>query len=92
MILDSRTHTAGDVIRWRVDYDDWLDNAATIEQIDVESNSATCTVGNISILGREIVFFLSGGVVNEQVTLSLTMTDSLENVKNDSVSFVVVAP
>jgi hypothetical protein len=79
-------------MRWRVDYDDWLDNAATIEQIDVESNSATCTVGNISILGREIVFFLSGGVVNEQVTLSLTMTDSLENVKNDSVSFVVVAP
>jgi hypothetical protein len=75
-----------------VDYDDWLDNAATIEQIDVESNSATCTVGNISILGREIVFFLSGGVVNEQVTLSLTMTDSLENVKNDTVSFVVVAP
>jgi hypothetical protein len=75
-----------------VDYDDWLDNAATIEQIDVESNSATCTVGNISILGREIVFFLSGGVVNEQVTLSLTMTDSLENVKNDTVSFVIVAP
>jgi hypothetical protein len=75
-----------------VDYDDWLDNAATIEQIDVESNSATCTVGNVSILGREIVFFLSGGVVNEQVTLSLVMTDSLENVKNDTVSFVIVAP
>jgi hypothetical protein len=75
-----------------VDYDDWLDNAATIEQIDVESDSATCTVGNISILGREIVFFLSGGIVNEQVKLSLTMTDSLENVKNDTVSFVVVAP
>jgi hypothetical protein len=92
MILGSRTHTAGDVIRWVVNYDYWLDNAATVEQIDITSNSATCTVGNISILGREIVFFLSGGIVNEQVVLSLVMTDNLGNIKNDSIAFTVVAP
>jgi hypothetical protein len=92
MILGSRAHTAGDVIRWVVNYDYWLANSATIEQIDITSNSVTCTVGNISILGREIVFFLSGGIVNEQVMLSLVMTDNLGNIKNDSIAFTVVAP
>jgi hypothetical protein len=43
-------------------------------------------------LGREIVFFLSGGIVNEQVMLSLVMTDNLGNIKNDSITFTVVAP
>jgi hypothetical protein len=69
-----------------------LANSATVEQIDITSNSATCTVGNISIMGREIVFFLSGGIVNEQVMLSLVMTDNLGNIKNDSIAFTVVAP
>jgi hypothetical protein len=43
-------------------------------------------------MGREIVFFLSGGIVNEQVMLSLVMTDNLGNIKNDSIAFTVVAP
>jgi hypothetical protein len=91
-LLGSKTHTSGDTKRWTVNYDCWLANSATIEQIDIQSNSTTCTVGDISILGRDIIFFLTGGVVNEQVTLSLVMTDNLGNVKNDTVSFVVVAP
>jgi hypothetical protein len=92
MVLGSRTHTAGDVRRWTIDYDAWLDNTATIEQFTAASSSATCTIGQTSILGHQAIFFLSGGIVNEQLTVTLVMTDSLGNIKNDTINFTVVAP
>jgi hypothetical protein len=91
-LLGSFRHTENDTKRWVVDYDCWLANTASIEQIDVQSSSTTCTVGNISILGHSIVFFLSGGTLNEQLTVSLTMTDDLGNIKNDTIAFTCVAP
>jgi len=60
--------------------------------MEVVSNLPSCTIGNITILGTEIVFFLSGGNVNEQLTLTLTMTDDLGNIKQDTVAFTIVAP
>jgi hypothetical protein len=92
MILGSKSHTAGDTKRWTVDYDAWLDNTATIEQCAVTSSSTTCTAGEVLILGNQVIFFLTGGVLNEQLTVTLTMTDSLGNIKNDTISFTVVAP
>jgi hypothetical protein len=90
-MLASRTHTAGNTIRWKIDYSRWLDNAAQIADIAINSSSITCTVANPQILGRQVVFFLTGGTVNEQVTVSLRMTDTLANVKNDSLQFTVVS-
>jgi len=90
-LLGSKQHTEGDVKRWTVYYGNWLANSATIEQIDVQSNSVTCTVGNLSILGLDVIFYLSGGVLNERLMLTLTMTDSLGNIKHDTISFTVVA-
>lgn len=92
MLLGSKTHTAGDSRRWTVDYDRWLDNTATIEQCDVDSSSETCTVGQITILGHQVNFFLSGGSANERLMLSLVMTDNFGNIKNDTIAFTVVAP
>jgi hypothetical protein len=92
MLLGSKQHTVGDTKRWTVDYDQWLANTATIAQIDVQSSSITCTVGNVSILGHSIVFYLTGGTLNEQLTVSLTMTDDLGNIKNDTIAFTCVAP
>jgi hypothetical protein len=43
-------------------------------------------------LGHQAIFFLSGGIVNEQLTVTLVMTDSLGNIKNDTINFIVVAP
>ena len=91
MMLGSKNHTAGNTIRWTVRYGNWLTNC-NISQIDVQSSSATCTVGNIEILGPDIVFFLSGGELNERLTVALTMTDERGNTKNDSIAFTVVAP
>jgi hypothetical protein len=92
MIIASKQHTQGDTKQWVVQYDRWLDNAATIEQIDIQSDSVTCTVDTPVILGTDIVFFLSGGTQGERVTLALTMTDSLGNIKHDTIKFSVISP
>jgi hypothetical protein len=100
MLLGSKSHTAGNTRRSTGSYDYWLDNAAEIERIDVQSSSATCTVSQPpQILGRQVAFFLNGGEVflnggevDESVTVTLTMRDGVGNIKNDTIKFVCVAP
>ena len=92
MLITSKRHTAGDTIRWKVDYDRWLDNAATIDGMAVISSSNDLTIANIQLLGRHIYFFLTGGNVNEQVILTLTMTDNFGNIKHDTLQYTVVTP
>ena len=91
-LLGSKQHTVGNTTRWNINYAHWLEkDGANIEQIDVQSNSITCTVGNISVLGPDVFFFLSGGTLNEQLVVSLTMTDNIGNIKHDTIAFTVVA-
>jgi len=92
MILGSKHHTAGNSTRWRVDYSYWLDNTATIVDASVASSSVTCTISESVILGQVVVFFLIGGVTGETLTVSIVMTDSLGNIKRDTIMFTVVAP
>jgi len=92
MLLGSKTHTAGNAIRWRIEYKYWLDNAADIQTMNISSSSSTLTIGAIQILGKHLYFFLLGGTVGEQATLTLTMTDNLGNVKKDTVQFTVLQP
>jgi len=92
MLQGSKKHTAGDTIRWRIDYSRWLENTAGITTADVTSSSATCTVANVTVLGPEVIFFIDGGVVGEKLTVSIAMTDSLNNVKHDTIAYTVVAP
>ena len=92
MIIASKPHTQGDTKLWTIQYDRWLANTATIEQIDVKSDSTTCTVGSPTILGNDVVFSLIGGIIGERVTVTLTMTDSLGNVKHDTIRYTIVAP
>lgn len=92
MPIASKRHVEGDTRFWTIQYDRWLDNSATIEQIDVQSDSATCTVGSPTILGTDVVFSLIGGTLGEQVSVELTMTDNIGNIKHDIIKFTVVAP
>jgi len=92
MLVSSKQHTAGDTRQWTVQYDRWLDNTATIASVDISSDSVDCTVDTPVILGTDVVFKLSGGTTGERVTLLMTMTDSLGNVKTDTLKFIVVAP
>lgn len=92
MLLGSKIHTAGDTKRWTVDYSQWLENPANIVSALVTSSSTSCIVSPpATVLGKEVIFFLSGGTVGETLTLALKMTDSDANVRNDTVKFTVVA-
>jgi FKBP-type peptidyl-prolyl cis-trans isomerase 2 len=92
-LLGSKQHTAGDVRRWTLSYGKWLDNTATIVSADVTSSSETCTVMPApEVLGKEVIFFLTGGTVGETLTVSVMMEDSFGNIKNDTVAYTVVAP
>jgi hypothetical protein len=92
MLIASKQHTAGDTRQWTIQYGRWLANTATIEQAALQSNSVTCTVNTPVILGTDVVFLLAGGTLGEQVTVGLAMTDSLGNIKHDTIKFTVVAP
>ena len=91
-LLASRQHTEGDKRRWRVSYARWLDNTATIDQVNVTSSSTTCTIVDPSILGNEVIFFLQDGVLGEALTVKLAITDSFKNKRTDTIAFYVVAP
>jgi len=92
MILASKQHTANDVRRWRVDYSQWLENPDTLVSAVVTSSSATATVDDSSVLGKEVIFFISGGVQGERVNVSIVATDTSQNVRNDTIAFTIVAP
>jgi hypothetical protein len=92
MILGSKIHTAGDTKRWRIGYSRWLANAVNIASAIITSSSTTCTVDDTVVLGDEVIFFLTGGVQGETVTVSVAMTDTDGNIKNDTIYFTCVAP
>ncbi len=93
MLLGSKQHTAGDTRRWIIDYSRWLDNPTNIVSATVTSSSTSCTITPpATVLGKEVIFFLSGGTVGETLTVSIAMTDSDTNVKKDTIKFTVVAP
>jgi hypothetical protein len=94
MLLGSKIHTVGDTKLWTIDYDNWLDNTAEIETINVTSSSTTCTVGTPVpvVLGHKIQFVITGGTLGETLMISLKMTDSFGNVKNDTMAITVIAP
>ena len=92
MLLVSKQHTVGSTKRWEIDYRRWLLNNATIINAIVVSSSQTCTVTNVQVLGPVVVFYVTGGVVNETCTVTVTMYDSAGNVRPDTLAFTVVAP
>jgi hypothetical protein len=92
MLIASKQHTAGDTRKWIINYDHWLDNAASIVSAQVTSSSLTCTVGSSEVKGKEVSFLLTGGTPEENLTVTLKMTDNFDNVKTDSIKFTCVAP
>ncbi len=92
MLIASKQHTAGDTRKWIIDYDRWLDNAASIVTADVTSSSVTCTIDSHEVKGKEIIFLLTGGNPDEILTVTLKMTDNFDNVKTDTIKFTCIAP
>lgn len=99
MLLGQKAHTAGNTIRYEIDYENWLDDGVTLTAATVVLDPAfTATVKDITItgvvtqLGNKVVFVMAGGSVNENFTLDVQVTDSRNEVKKDTLGFNIVAP
>ncbi len=90
----ARKHTVGDRRRWVVDYTDWLVQGDYLATAGVVSSSGTATVDTVSVDpdARHVIFFLNGGVLNEAFTVTVTITDTLSQVKENIFDFIVIAP
>jgi len=96
MKLKSLFHTAGNVIRYILDYEQFLDPGTTITAFTAvidpaSSTSATITQVSVNPEG-EGVFFVNGGAVNETFTVDVQGTDSRGEIVKDTITFTVVAP
>lgn len=92
MQLAKRSHTEGDRRRFVIDYSEWLDRGNTVESAVVTSDSTTATVDDVTTTADKVIFFVNGGSLNETFTVSVAMTDTRTEIKNDTIDFTVVAP
>jgi hypothetical protein len=94
MLLGTKAHTAGNQIRYAVDYLDWLDEGVSIVSATVVSTSNTAIVNNVTVSQSKnrVYFYLDGGVFGEQFQVAVQATDSRTEVKNDTINFFIPMP
>jgi len=97
MVLGQKSHTAGDTIRYLVDYTRWLDEGISLTAVTIAlapGSPADVTLSGALLLTQHnrVAFVITGGSVNENFTVAVQITDSRNEVKNDTCLFTVVAP
>ncbi len=92
MLLARRSHTVGNRRRYTVNYCSWLNEGDTVASGTAVSSSLTATVDGVATGNNKLVFFVNAGVLNETFTVSVQVTTSRGEVKNDTIEFAVLAP
>ena len=93
MLIKSDAHPVGGTIRWRVKYGQWIENTAYILGTStVSSDDTNYVVSGLTVEGKDLVFLVAGGLLNQAVTLTVTMRDSLGNVLPDTIALMGVDP
>lgn len=88
--LAKKAHTVGNRKRWTLTYARWLPEGISIASAVATSSSVTATVDGVTSKDHHLMFFTNGGTVNETFTVTVQITDTLGQVKNDTVEFTVV--
>jgi hypothetical protein len=93
MLLAKKNHTVGNVRQYYVEYCDALREGDWLTAAAVTSSTVDATISGVAIIeGHKITFFLSGGVLNEDFTVTVVATSSTTEVSNDTINFHVIAP
>jgi hypothetical protein len=99
MLLGSQNITAGDTRRYLVDYREFLLKGSVLTAVTAAvSAGATSTVGSgatiavLTVDEKGIIFWVTGGKLGEQFTLSIQVHDNVSEIVNDTLSFTVIAP
>ena len=93
MLLGRKVHTAGNIIRYEIDYSDWLEEGVSLVTATVTGAPSDITLTGVGMLTpHKVVFTMGGGSVNENFTLAVQVTDTRNETKNDTVGFTIQAP
>lgn len=79
--------------RYVVNYADWLNEGELITHVDM---SGSVPLDNFYVDGylidagaKQIIFYVSGGIAGTEYNVTTTVTTSLQQIKEDYVTFVV---
>jgi len=95
MLLGTRNITQGDTRRVVLDYSGWLTTGVVLETITVSVPTGTTSTVQGAVLTedyRHAIFYVTGGILNENFTVAIQITDSAGETVNDTIVFTVVAP
>jgi hypothetical protein len=93
VVLGRKQQTVGNTIQYFVDYWQAIKDGYAISSATVTSSSADTTITSVTVLeGHVVSFYLSGGVLNEQFTVTIQVTDTNSEVSNDTILFQIIAP
>ena len=97
MLLGHRNLGSGDTIRYEIDYSDFLDRGAKLKSPTgwfPTGTTFTSVLGSttLDVTDTKVFVFVTGGVVNEQFTLTVQAQDTFNEVVNDTISFTIVSP
>lgn len=83
----------GDRKRYEVNYEDWLNEGEEIVSVTMEGNveldAFLVNAYVVSSGGKEVVFYISGGVSGMTYMVMIRVETSLQQVKEDLIEFVV---
>lgn len=94
MRLGKFTKTPDEILRYKIDYSDWLDSGEYVSGVSfatVSSNtgSLTFTADTIHATDTSVAFLVSGGTDGQTYEVAVSMTSSGYQVKQDVIYFVV---
>ncbi len=93
MKLTERNFALDDRRRFVIDSGlEWLDPGVHVTDGSAVADDDTVTVDDVTVANNKIYLFVSGGTVNTTFTVTVTMTDSVGEVKNDTLVFNCVDP
>jgi hypothetical protein len=79
--------------RYIIDYTDWLNETETISTVTATGNVVDDNFfvdGYIvNTGGKEVIFYVSGGLSGKEYDVTIKITTSLQQIKEDYVTYVV---
>lgn len=103
-LMATKPHTAGNKIRYKADYSNWLmdgdtlspvANACTVALLPAVAPAVTVTDVTVTmsqVLADHLWFFVQGGSVPETFVVQVSITTTRGEIDNDTIAFTVVAP
>lgn len=93
MLLGRRPFPIGDTRQFKVDYQYWLAEGATLVSATVTADSDAMTVSAVIAEHNYLTFSMAGSPeVNADFTVSVQILNSRGEIKNDTIQFFAVSP